>query len=240
MKLKGTLIGIFLILVITFSFATLVHRQKANVLFPASENIPILEIPERTTFELLVATTFTMQLPTGSVLGSNGAEYPASAFNNSTRAEVYNCIRDNPGVQFRGICNQLGISMGLAEFHLGVLKKAGLISFFRDGKYKRFFVTKKFSQKKMRLISLLRHDTVKNIIKTILGEGQVAHGRLANQLSITSQAVTWQMTRLKKEKFVQVNRVCTKAIYSLEEAYIPVLAEIVGLITISASSERKQ
>jgi hypothetical protein len=44
---------------------------------------------------------------------------------------VYNFAVANPGIQFRGICNGLGIAIGTAEFHLGVLKKAELISFVR-------------------------------------------------------------------------------------------------------------
>ena len=81
MKVKETLIGIFLILVIAFSFATLVYRQKINVLFPASEDISQWEVSEQTTtFQLLMATTFALQLPTGSVFGGNAAEYPAYVF----------------------------------------------------------------------------------------------------------------------------------------------------------------
>ena len=154
MKFSRTLIGFFLILVITVSFATLIHRQK-NAAFSA-------------------ATSGSIFLPTFN-LEVNVAECPTTVFNNATRAEIYNFIKTNPGIQFRGICNQLGICIGVAEFHLGVLKKAGLISSFHDGRYKRFFESKKFSQKKMKLISLLRHNTTKNIIKTILKEKQISH-----------------------------------------------------------------
>jgi predicted transcriptional regulator len=207
-KLTRTLIGFALILLIAVSFATLVFRQ--NAAFAA--------ITPGSTF----LTAFNLE--------TNVAERPTTIFNNSTRAEIYNFIKANPGVQFRGICNALGISIGVAEFHLGVLKKAGLISFFRDGKYKRFFQSKKFSQQKMELISLLRHDTAKSIIKTMLDERQVSHGELAYQLSITSQGVTWQMDQLKKEGLIQESKEGIKAIYTIEERYAPLLTELVNLI----------
>jgi predicted transcriptional regulator len=181
LKLSRTLIGFFLILLITVSFAALIFRRNAAfaALTPGSAFL----------------TTFN--------LDTNVAERPTAVFNNSTRAEIYNFIKANPGVQFRGICMQLGISIGVAEFHLGILKKAGLISFFRDGKYNRFFENKKFSQKKMELISMLRHETARKIIKNMLDEKQVSHGELSYQLSITSQGVTWQMNQLKKEGIIQ-------------------------------------
>ena len=212
MKLNRTLIGFFLILVITVSVVALTQRQK-NTAFSAVDT------------GSLFITTFS--------LGVNVADRSTTVFENATRAEIYNCIKTNPGIQFRGICNQLGICIGVAEFHLGVLKKSGLISFFHDGRYKRFFESKKFSHKKMKLISLLRHDTAKNIIKTILNEKQVSHGKLAYTLSITSQGVTWQINRLRKENIIQVNKECTKAFYSIEEDYAPVLNKLVNLIEIS-------
>jgi predicted transcriptional regulator len=208
LKLNRTLIGFSLILLIAVLFATLIYRQ--NTAFAAI------------TPGSIFLTTFNLE--------ANVAERPATIFNNATRVEIYNFIKANPGVQFRGICTQLGISIGVAEFHLGVLKKAGLISFFRDGKYKRFFESKKFSQKKMELISLLRHDTTKSIIKTMLDEKQVSHGELAYHLSITSQGVTWQMNQLKKEGIIQENRENTKVTYALEETYAPLLTELVNLI----------
>jgi predicted transcriptional regulator len=154
----------------------------------------------------------------------------SSLLANSTRTEVYSFIVSYPGIQFRGICTGLGIAIGTAEFHLGVLKKAGLISFVRDGKYKRFFATKKFSAREMKLISLLRHETIKEILKTIAAEKTVSHGKLASDLSITSQGLTWQMNRLREQGIVQGNCSATKVTYSLNEVYIQALPELFCII----------
>jgi predicted transcriptional regulator len=164
------------------------------------------------------------------ILDVKVAEKPAPVFNNYTRTEIYDFIKANPGVQFRGICNQLGLSIGLAEFHLGVLKKAGLISFIRDGRYKRFFESRRFSQKEMEIISLLRHETARSILKTVLEAKQISHGELACQLSITSQGLTWQMNRLKKDGVIQESKEGMKVIYSLEDTYAPILTEIINLV----------
>lgn len=208
MKLNRTLIGVCLILIVAVSFATLIQRQQ---------NAALLVATSGGTF-----AAFNLEV--------NVAERPTTVFNNATRVAIYDFIKANPGVQFRGICTQLGISIGLAEFHLGVLKKAGLISFFRDGRYKRFFVSKKFSQKQMQLISLLRHDTARNIIKTMLEGKQASHSELSRQLTITSQGVTWQMNRLKKDDLIQESKDGMKITYTLENTYAPMLTELVTLI----------
>jgi predicted transcriptional regulator len=208
LKLNRTLIGFLLILIVAVSFATLIQRQQHAALLAATSGGTFL-------------TAFTLQ--------ANVAERP-TVLNNATRVAIYDFIKANPGVQFRGICTQLGISIGLAEFHLGVLKKAGLISFFRDGRYKRFFASKKFSQKQMKLISLLRHDTTRSIIKTMLEGKQASHSELSCHLAITSQGVTWQMNRLKKDDIIQESKDGMKITYSLENAYAPILTELVNLV----------
>jgi predicted transcriptional regulator len=226
LKLNRSLIGVCLIIVVAVSFAALIQRQQdAAVSFLS----PVV-VPSGAACNPLTQPAFKQFLLTTFSLGANVVERPVTVFNNSTRVEIYDFIRANPGVQFRGICTQLGLSIGLAEFHLGVLKKAGLISFVRDGRYKRFFESKRFSQKQMQLISLLRHDTTRNIIKTMLEGKQVSHGELSCQLAITSQGVTWQINRLRQDDIIQESRDGMRVTYSLENAYAPMLTELVTLV----------
>jgi predicted transcriptional regulator len=124
----------------------------------------------------------------------------------------------------------LGIAIGTAEFHLGILKKAGLISFVRDGKYKRFFAAKKFSLKEMKLISLLRHGTVNDILRKITNERTVSHNQLASHLSITSQGLSWQMNRLIEEGIVKDTTNGIKVTYALNETYTSILPELLHTV----------
>lgn len=234
MRLTRFLIAFFLAFVIVFSFAGLIQREKdAHFPLDASKGSPESLSIDRTPYNLLTFPTFTYRLSiflTPFVFDVEVTERPVPVLTNSTRLEIYDFVKDNPGVQFRGICNELGLSIGLAQFHLGVLKKAGLISFIRDGRYKRYFESKKFSQKEMGIISLLRHETARSILKAILDRKKMSHGELACQLSITSQGLTWQMNRLKKVGVVQNSNDGMKVIYSLEDAYTPVLTEIMNLV----------
>jgi predicted transcriptional regulator len=234
LRLTRALVAFFLILVIAVSFAALIQREK-NAVFSvtASGSASPLTIFGSTTYNLLTFPAFTHHLSTflmPFISNVDAAERSVPVFNNSTRVEIYDFIKANPGIQFRGICNQLGLSIGLAEFHLGVLKKAGLISFIPDGRYKRFFESRKFSQKEMEIISLLRHETIRSILKTMLEGKQISHGELACQLSITSQGLTWQMNRLKKDGVIQESKEGMRVIYSLEDTYAPMLTELVNLV----------
>src|SRR3989304_8606291 len=228
LRLSKGLAALFLIFIITISFAGLIQKQKIAVSLSKPS-----QWASESAFDLLTFPTTPNSLQcfvTPVVFDVKIAEAPSSLLLNATRVELYNFIKANPGVQFRGICNQLGLSIGLAQFHLGVLKKAGLISFFRDGRYKRFFESNRFSQQQMKIISLLRHDTARNILTTVLGRKRISHSELAHELSITSQGLKWQMNRLEKEGIVQENKQEMKLIYLLGTNYAPVVTEMMAIM----------
>lgn len=153
-----------------------------------------------------------------------------TCLSNYTRGQIFYFINQNPGVQFRAICAALCLPVGLAEYHLGILVKAGLVSFVRDGRYKRFFVSRRFSKRDIALICLLRHKTARKIIEVLLSKRELSHGKLANEVSITSQALTWQMKTLKKSEFLlQVND-GIKIVYSLDESSAHMLAKYVAVV----------
>lgn len=127
-----------------------------------------------------------------------GFQEDSTFLNQSTRMEIYDFVKNNPGIHFRGICNILALPIGVVQYHLGLLTSAGLLSVRRDGRYKRFFDSKKFGEDEMKIISLLRHETVGKILSILLEKRSVSHKDLSSKLGISSQALTWQINRLKK------------------------------------------
>jgi len=228
--LKRAIIAFVLASIIIVSFAALLHQQKSFTfsitstsphLVQVYSGIPSLRAITTDQYCLLaLPTSFSVDLSTTD----------QAPFNNGTRTQIYNYIESNPGIQFRGICAGLSLPVGLAQYHLGVLVKAGLVSFIRDGRYKRFFPSKKFSKKEMLTISLLRHETAKRILEALLNRKQLSHGELAGEVSITSQALTWQMKSLKKTEFVLQANEGLKTIYSLDEASAPLLKKYMTLV----------
>lgn len=224
--LRKSLLAMFLSVVIVFSLIAMVQLEK-NSSLSINPTVPLgSNLASNSGVSLWTFPAFSSQQTFEDAV----RVVQPSLISNSTRAEVYDFIVANPGIQFRGICTGLSIAIGTAEFHLGVLKKAGLISFVRDGKYKRFFVTKKYSVKEMKLISMLRHETTREILKTITAKKTVSHGKLASDLSITSQGLTWQMNRLREQGIVEGNCTATKVTYSLNEVYVQVLPELLCII----------
>jgi predicted transcriptional regulator len=210
LKFKQATIGLVMILIIGGCMAASVHQQ---------ENSQLAFLPDGN-LQILLATP---------LLGAyaQGLNQPSA---NLTRLEIYNYIDANPGIQFRGVCAGLTLPVGLVQYHLGLLVKSGLLSFVRDGKYKRFFVSKKFSKKQIDAITMLRHKTAKRIFEVLLNKKQLSHGNLADELAISSQALTWQMKSLRNTKFVlQVND-GLKLVYSINESTMPLLETSLAIV----------
>ena len=233
MTLRRPILALILSLVISVSFIALIQLEKNsslsfNLSGPLASNLSPKDQFTVCTFPKF--SYYPSAVNVRSVFEDIIRETQPVLISNSTRMGIYDFIVANPGIQFRGICVGLGIVIGNAEFHLGILTKAGLISFIRDGKYKRFFVSKKFSQKEMKLISLLRHETIRAILKTLLAEKTVSRSKLASNLSITSQGLTWQMNRLRDEGVVKESWEGLKVTYFLNDASLQALPSLLCLI----------
>ncbi len=149
---------------------------------------------------------------------------------NATRYRIVEFVSQNPGLQFRALCGALCLPLGLAEYHLGVLVRAGLVSFVRDGRYKRFFIAKRYSKREIHLICLLRHRTARRIVEILLSKRQLSHSKLAIEVAITPQALTWQMKTLGNTEFMlQVND-GLRTIYSLDQSSMPMVQKCLAIV----------
>ena len=182
MKQTRILICILVILILFSSIGTFIHQT--NIL--AFSGLSLTSPSSTSIFQSTVYESTIDKLP---------------LLNQSTRLQVYSFVEANPGVHFRGICSGLSIPIGVAQYHLGILTKTGLISFFQDGRYKRYFRSKSFRRKEMQVISVLRHKTAGKILRILSENQQLAHHDLASKLEISSQALSWQMARLRKMDF---------------------------------------
>jgi predicted transcriptional regulator len=232
-KLNKNLIALVLAFVIALSLAGLLQKQHdAEAAFQATAHDPMASPITRVTHCNLNypalrcnAITFTA---TFNLQGTAAERTPLAE--NCTRTEIFNFITANPGVQFRAICTILGLPIGVVQFHIAILQKAGLINAIRRGRYKRFFAAGSFTRKQMETLAALRLSTVKNILKTLLNGKAVSHHELASCLSISSQGLTWQMNRLRETGLIMETRDGLNVTYALSQAQVPLVAEMMTFI----------
>jgi predicted transcriptional regulator len=107
-------------------------------------------------------------------------------------------ILTNPGVYLREISEDLGLAMGVVQYHTWVLTKNGEVEECRSGRYRRFFGAGRYQEDEREVISLMRRGTTGKILLALSENQVLAHVRLARLLGISSQALSWQMRLLKR------------------------------------------
>ena len=152
------------------------------------------------------------------VLGATLHNNSAQPLDQPTRLEIYNFVKSNPGVHFRGICTSLGLSVGVVQYHLSVLERAGFITGYTDGQNKRYFEHSAFTRADMKLISLMRHETIAKILTTLSQNSSTLHRDIARSIGVSSQALTWQMNQLKKTGLINAEKKGINVKYSLNDA----------------------
>ncbi len=159
-----------------------------------------------------------------------GVDLDEGSFNRSTRGEIFNYVRVNPGVHFRGICTYLGMSVGVVQYHLDLLTSAGHLISRRERRYKRYFESGRFSETDIKVISALRNGTARKIFIILLGKPALRHVDLASLLDISSQALTWQMRRLKATGLIEVESESRRVRYSVTEENLSAITEFLDLL----------
>jgi DNA-binding transcriptional ArsR family regulator len=231
LKLNRGLLGLCLVLTLAVSLAAVLERQKEADSWAKATKSAVQQSLSSQAWQLLLdnplPNSYLLATWTVSVTPTFAEKAPLP--DNSTRTEILNFIAENPGIQFRAICAGLGLSIGVAQFHVGQLLKNGLISSHRKGRYKRFFAGK-FSRAEMEAISAARLGRVRCILKALLEGTALSHHELAERVCISSQGLTWQMNRLRETGFVEETRNGLRVSYELNQNWFALVSSAVELL----------
>ncbi len=82
----------------------------------------------------------------------------------------------------------------------------------------------------MKMISLLRHETAGKILSILLEKQSISHKDLASKLGVSSQALTWQINRLRKIGLIDFVTEGMKVKYLLDEEKAAMVKLCLGFI----------
>jgi predicted transcriptional regulator len=109
-----------------------------------------------------------------------------------TRDRIYTHIQTNPGVHYRGIMNELSLSMGVLTHHLNMLERQGYIKSMQDGNFRRFY--SKDQTVDTQLLLTQPQESILNAIKSNPG---ISQSKLASELNMTKKTVYYNVNQLK-------------------------------------------
>lgn len=113
------------------------------------------------------------------------------------RDELYELIRQAPGIHAHEIGEKAHIGWGTTVYHLKLLENHGLIVSKKSGRYKRFFVNTGEYTKKKDVYGALRNETAKAVADYIVNHPGTTQKEMCAALGIQPSLASWHVEKLE-------------------------------------------
>lgn len=124
-----------------------------------------------------------------------------------TRRDIYNLIKENPGLHLSRIANLLDMSVSLVEYHLRYMEKNNIVVAEKSGGYKRFFPKeRKVKREDKKLLSLVRQEIPLKIVLLLLDRGKMTHKELLTNIDIAPSTLSYHLKKLSKKEIINSKR----------------------------------
>jgi predicted transcriptional regulator len=136
------------------------------------------------------------------------------------RFNIFYVIYQLPGIHFRELQRKMKIGTGHLLFHIGHLKKMGLIRTSQDGQYLRFYSNGEIDNQDKRIIEISRQKNISKILSMLVKQGTIQYSDLVNELNLSLSTVSWHLKKLIDNNIIVKYTRGRKSYYAL---YDPVL-----------------
>jgi DNA-binding MarR family transcriptional regulator/5-hydroxyisourate hydrolase-like protein (transthyretin family) len=117
----------------------------------------------------------------------------------AVRKRIHEYVTENPGAHYRGILDDLELSMGVLTYHLNRLEKAEYLKSRQDGMYRRFYVTGRRTEARF----FLSHIQL-SIVTTIRENQGISQSKIAERINVTRKVVNYHVSILDQAGLIHV------------------------------------
>jgi predicted transcriptional regulator len=123
-----------------------------------------------------------------------GAATPLVHLSGSDESDVRDAIvgylAATPGAHFSKLRDDLQLGTGETQHHLRRLETAGTIEHRKDGEYKRYFPTDRFSDFEQRALGYLRRGTPRKMLIALLRDPDSSGGDIAETAGVSRSTIS--------------------------------------------------
>src|SRR5579872_3245137 len=113
-----------------------------------------------------------------------------------TRDLILQYINSHPGAHLRQIKRDLGLSMGVTQYHLYGLERDNKIASVRNGLYKRFFLSISFGDRQRDILDFLSQETERDLLLYVIQHPNSTQKELSEYARLSPGTINWHMKRL--------------------------------------------
>ena len=134
-----------------------------------------------------------------------------------SRREIYQTIRETPGIHFRELFRHHDYAQGTLQYHVQWLLKHDLLEAESDGEYTRYYPAEDFSSGDKTVLNALRRKYSREIIAHLATDGSLTTTELAERVEKSPSTVSWHLSRLHEVGLVEKERHGRAVVYSLTD-----------------------
>ncbi|MFB6171865.1 MAG: winged helix-turn-helix transcriptional regulator [Haloarculaceae archaeon] len=123
-----------------------------------------------------------------------------------SRREIYQTVRENPGIHFRALLDRLDYAKGTLQYHLRWLANADLVDVVEDDSYTRYYPAGEFDADERELLNAFRRTYSRRIIAHLLADGPLTTTELSDRIEKAKSTVSWHLSRLEERGLVAGER----------------------------------
>lgn len=140
------------------------------------------------------------------------------------RDQILAFIKTHPGSHLRQIQRELGLAMGVMQYHIYALEKERKIASRRRGLYKRFYPVLQFAGGQLDILDVLSQETQRDILLFLIQKPEATQKELSEYVDISPASVNWHIRRLSDSGLVDSRREGTNVRYSIRGEHGQILA----------------
>ncbi len=142
---------------------------------------------------------------------------------NFNRSRIYYLIKENPGVHFNEIINELQLSRGQAQWHLTWLLRFDLIKRKRAKQFLIFYLNDGSLSEGLNSIThtiVLKSEIRKQILELIQEEPGITQKKIIMKIQKSQSTITYHLVVLENEEFIEIRRKGRKNYYFLKNGIL--------------------
>jgi len=133
------------------------------------------------------------------------------------RQQIYEFVREFPGLHFREIKRRINLSIGALQYHLAQLAEDKLIVGVKDGEYLRYYTVGAVTQKDRFYLQFLRQTPIRRMVLYLLEKKRANHKSLATVSGVSLATTSWYLGKLLDAKIVQKKKTGREVFYTVAD-----------------------
>ena len=152
--------------------------------------------------------------------------------------DIRKFIKRFPGIRYRELMRETGLSNGVLTYHLQVLKNSGRIKIEKINQRVTRYYTYNLNDEEQNLIGFLRQDTTREIILYILHNEFCTFNSIVDYINKVPSTVSWHLSKIKEADIIVVSKKGNVQVYSITKNKQTIILDLIDRYIINTDTTK--